>query len=333
MNCGGTIYKGSQETLAFPIHATDISELEIKIFTDGEYEDVKTLSEVTIEDNTLYVPIEENDFDLLKDGVIRYSLVYVDEGDTYRSDVCTTYYLKTPLAYSAQTADDFYDEGYDDGYEQGYHDAEISAGTCVTTVGHYELGPDFSGYSGEMYPDEYWNAWEYFDVTDTGYGAAKFDSGYTKGVTEQKAKLSAVTIYQNGTVTREDGWSAVTVNIPREWYNTVVVSGTFVTNQDFEYTYSPWKFGIDTLYGGDIYTGMLKETTKVDGQPIYNVHSFIDAEGAYPMSAGTHTFVSEFTATPSYMAPSAITFNLPIQWVGFEKETSHNIKVFITPNQ
>ena len=43
--------------------------------------------------------------------------------------------------------------------------------------------------------------------------AEAYQSGHTGGVNEQKSKLDSITITANTTVTREDGWSSVTVNV------------------------------------------------------------------------------------------------------------------------
>ena len=52
-----------------------------------------------------------------------------------------------------------------------------------------------------------------------------YDSGYTDGIAEQKSKLIGLDISSNGTVTRPDGWSAVTVNVP---------TGSTIYNQNKE---------------------------------------------------------------------------------------------------
>lgn len=41
-----------------------------------------------------------------------------------------------------------------------------------------------------------------------------YEEGYEDGVADQKAKLSAITITENGDYNREDGYSAITVNVP-----------------------------------------------------------------------------------------------------------------------
>lgn len=40
------------------------------------------------------------------------------------------------------------------------------------------------------------------------------DAAYARGIAEQKAKLTNITINTNGTYTREDGWNVVNVNVP-----------------------------------------------------------------------------------------------------------------------
>ncbi len=43
-----------------------------------------------------------------------------------------------------------------------------------------------------------------------------YERGVSDGKAQQKALLSATTIIDNGTFTREDGWSAVTVDVPQD---------------------------------------------------------------------------------------------------------------------
>lgn len=42
-----------------------------------------------------------------------------------------------------------------------------------------------------------------------------YDEGYEDGVADQKAKLSTISVTENGTYTRSDGYSAITVNVPQ----------------------------------------------------------------------------------------------------------------------
>lgn len=328
MNCQRTIWKGSQDELVAPIYLTDITELTIKYFTDGEYEFEKTLEDVIIADNVVYVPIEEDDFDLLKDGVVRYSITYTDGTDTYRSDICTNYYLKTPLDYSATSVTEIYQEGYDTGYEVGFEDGMTSSGNCETTIGYYSLTAEFSGASGPIFPEEGYNSFGYFEVTDDGFGSAKYQSGYTEGksdgVAEQKAKLSSTSFYSNGTYTREDGWSSVRVSVDQIRYNKVIVSGTFVTSADSTYVWEPAPFG---MYDITQYPSWFRWVAKVNNSPVQNILDYISAYGSFTMSAGTYTFVADLTDYNTDAQP----LDYPLQWVGFKNEISHNIKVFVIP--
>ena len=54
-------------------------------------------------------------------------------------------------------------------------------------------------------------------IYNNGYNAGEVDgynSGYTAGEVEQKSKLTNITISENGTYTREDGYNTVVVNVP-----------------------------------------------------------------------------------------------------------------------
>ena len=54
-------------------------------------------------------------------------------------------------------------------------------------------------------------------VYDNGYNEGEnigYNSGYTAGEVEQKSKLTNITIYENGTYTREDGYKTVVVDVP-----------------------------------------------------------------------------------------------------------------------
>lgn len=78
-------------------------------------------------------------------------------------------------------------------------------------------------------PDAGYDGLSKINVDATPYGNAKEQQGYnrgyttgwgeghasgvTDGVAEQKAKLQSATFESNGTYTREDGWSAVTVDV------------------------------------------------------------------------------------------------------------------------
>lgn len=89
------------------------------------------------------------------------------------------------------------EDAYESGYTSGYTDGiNACSGSCE---GIWEDGYD-SGYTDGQ---------ESVDCTDY------YLSGKTDGIAEQKAKLSSTAITENGTYTRPDGFSAVTVDVPQ----------------------------------------------------------------------------------------------------------------------
>lgn len=51
---------------------------------------------------------------------------------------------------------------------------------------------------------------------------APYEEGYLDGESAQKAKLEAITLTENGTTTREDGWNSVTVNVQPDLESKIV---------------------------------------------------------------------------------------------------------------
>lgn len=124
-----------------------------------------------------------------------------------------------------------YDSGHTDGYQEGYDSGYTDGQASVDCTDYYNNG----------YTDGYNSGY------DSGFtdGAASVDcadfynSGVTDGENNQKVKLSSTTITQNGTYTRADGWSAVTVNVAQTGY----------TQQDLDNAYaSGWSGGYDSGY-------------------------------------------------------------------------------------
>ena len=88
-----------------------------------------------------------------------------------------------------------YAEGYADGYESGY----TSGSTDGFDSGYTSGSTD--GYNSG-----------YTEGYDSG-STDGFNSGYTSGETHQKGLLTSTGITENGEYQRENGWSAITVNV------------------------------------------------------------------------------------------------------------------------
>lgn len=110
---------------------------------------------------------------------------------------------------------DGYDSGFTDGYNSGYTDGYNSGYTSGTTDGFQ------SGYTSGL-TDGYSSGWTdgYASGFTDGYNSGKTDgyqSGYTEGVEDgkdiQKRLMVSTAFTYNGVYQRDNGWSAVTVNV------------------------------------------------------------------------------------------------------------------------
>lgn len=341
MACSGRIYKGGPGTISVPFSAEDYSGVSVTFFTDGVYSIVKGEDELVIEDGYIYCTFAPTDLDILADGVLRYTIEYTSDGVSETISSTTPYYLRNAPSYTATSVQDIYNSGYtagfedceecdcseleaiafNSGYTAGLNDCGCSMETEKSVSLSFSPGDVPSG-SISITPDEGYAGMaqvnlNYQAALDFGYG-----EGFSAGVVNQKAKLSAVTLTSNSTYTRADGWSAVTVAVPAVRYNKVIISGTFITSADFRYTDGPYNLGMYTL---PEYPSWFKNVALVDGDSVLNIDSSVIDPGYYDILAGTHTFVADLTNYRWDAQP------LDYQWVGFENETSHNIKVFVIP--
>ena len=100
--------------------------------------------------------------------------------------------------------------------ENGYSEVTVNVAqtgatlttTAITSNGEYAAPQGYDGYSAVT-----------VNVPHTGHTdeemQAQYESGHTDGMADQKALLSSTTITENGTYTSENGFSAVTVNVPQ----------------------------------------------------------------------------------------------------------------------
>ena len=119
-----------------------------------------------------------------------------------------------------------YTSGVTDGIEEGKEEQKsLMVYTAITENGTYsredgynEIFVDVPTYSGGSYESGYTSGYTdgygsgYTDGREDGYGSG-YTSGKTDGVAEQKAKLVATAVTSNGTYSREDGFSSVSVNV------------------------------------------------------------------------------------------------------------------------
>jgi flagellar biosynthesis/type III secretory pathway protein FliH len=119
-----------------------------------------------------------------------------------------------------------YEEGYNDGFDKGVDKGIEQQKSKLETIvindnGTYEREdgynnievnvPDLNGSYDDGYADGKNDG--YNEGKDDGYNEG-YDVGYTDGGDNQKSKLEIITITENGSYSREDGYSNIEVNVP-----------------------------------------------------------------------------------------------------------------------
>ena len=166
-------------------------------------------------------------------GVVRNNAIVLDvaENGEYSANTEDSIYYKQVNVNVSGDAMTWYQSGYTDGYAVGRSDG-YSAGLSEGFEIGYESGSTdgFSeGYASGS-TDGYASGYDsgHTDGYSEGYNSGNTDgyisgfesghsSGVTDGIAEQKAKLSAITITQNGTYLREDGYDNIEVIVPSDW--------------------------------------------------------------------------------------------------------------------
>lgn len=105
-----------------------------------------------------------------------------------------------------------YDEGYIDGYIKGENDQKDRLTTIeITENGKYTREDGYSEVAVSVDLETPYNN-GYSDGLSAG-DTQGYDRGHKEGMAEQKAKLSSISITENGPYTSEDGFSQVIVNV------------------------------------------------------------------------------------------------------------------------
>lgn len=155
-------------------------------------------------------------------------------------------------SYAQQNYDDGFDDGFTDGYASGSTDEKaklsattFTANTAVTiSDGGYSAITVNVPQTGTSIPLSSITITENTAITETekAYSAITvnvpqtghtdqeleeaYESGHTEGMEDQKALLSSTAFTENGSYSRENGWSGVTVNIDTaSTYNSGYTSG------------------------------------------------------------------------------------------------------------
>ena len=197
------IYKGSEITLKLytriNCQSIETDKMRVVLFTTNPNNSYM-VNNVVVSGNTLLVTVGRNDLNSMEDGVINYIILgYDDNEEIYNSTRQSNYYLKTPDGYvakSIQTSKDVY----------------------IVDNGDYKI-----------LPDEDYSSIEEVNVHVEFDAEPYIQRGIELGEENQKSKLESVSITENGTYTREDGYNEIHVEVPD-------LNGDFQTGYDEGYT-------------------------------------------------------------------------------------------------
>lgn len=176
--------------------------LSAETFTDnGVYERENGISAITVEVD-LNAPYESGYTDGYSSGVehtqaLHTSTAFTENGEYQNENAWSSVTVNLDTAAT-------YNSGFTDGYTSGEtHQKSLMTSTALTVNGSYSAENGFSAVQ--------------VDVAQTGHTDQElqdaYDSGYTSGETHQKELLTTTAFTQNGSYTRQDGWSGVTVNL------------------------------------------------------------------------------------------------------------------------
>lgn len=182
------IYKGSEITLKLytriNCQSIEADKMRVVLFTTNPNNSYM-VNNVVVSGDTLLVTVGRNDLNAMEDGVINYIILgYDDNEEIYNSTRQSNYYLKTPDGYvakSVQTSKDVY----------------------IVDNGEYKI-----------LPDEDYSSIEEVNVHVEFDTEPYIQRGFELGEENQKSKLESVSITENGTYSREDGYNEVVVDVP-----------------------------------------------------------------------------------------------------------------------
>ena len=274
MACGGRVTKGGGMVVAIPFDATDVENLVVSVYTNGDEKIEKSGDDIRIGEGIIYVDMSKTDVDLLADGVVSYTMDYEIDGVQYSENGGTTNYIKTPKDYSAtsitEVVQSAYTEGHEVGYQEGYEAGrqeecpECSGGTsCNLQAKSQPIDGSGTGL-WNIYPDAGYDGMESVTILDDGYGEAKYEEGHAQGkqdgeavgydeaVSTIRSQSISLSVSANGTYSAntQDSiyFNEVNVNVPQS-------SGSSCNLQSGNLSLPPEGVGIWTLYPEEGYDG------------------------------------------------------------------------------
>ena len=211
------VYKGNEIEMRVFIktcsHFNTLSDLKLVFYTTNPEVCAIVTDNITLNGNIASVIIPNYLFGTMEDGVINYIVEgLIDNEDAFKIQRQSNYYLKTPEDYNEEgekiklqekVVVAIMDDVDADGVITIVPDEEYD-GMNKTQVDTTKLR---EGWFGEGYAQGESYGYE------TGYEKGN-TTGYESGKKDQKELLETITIKENGTYEKEDGYNQVIVDIP-----------------------------------------------------------------------------------------------------------------------
>lgn len=180
-----------------------------------------------------------------------------------------------------------YDKGYQDGYQDGIEDCggcHFQQKEVVLTATTETISPD-----------------QDYDGMDSVFVDARQLAleNYHEGEDEQKSKLETTTFDRNGEYTREDGWSAVTVDVPKDINLGTLVESPQMSDITYEYyikTFDPQEASVDGWGEVNLYMGTLIGESKNEQKALMTATTFTQ-NGLYRREDGWNEVIVEVPQT------------------------------------
>ena len=178
------IFKGSESTLRLLISKTGdyqaLTEIKIKLYTTDIENAIEIIDGIQVCKNIAIITLAPRAFMGMEDGLINYIIDGATEDDVFHTERQSNYMLKS-LSYINE-------------------DGVATQTMTIESNGEYRVTPNDG-----LYVDINVN------VPDLN---GSYEQGKTDGVNEQKSKLESISITENGTYTKEDGYNQIEVNVP-----------------------------------------------------------------------------------------------------------------------
>lgn len=186
------IFKGSESTLRLLISKTGdyqaLTEIKIKLYTTDIENAIEVIDGIEVDDNIATINLAPRAFMGMEDGLINYIIDGATEDDVFHTERQSNYMLKT-LSYINE-------------------DGVATQTMTIDSNGEYRITPNDG-----LYVDISVNVPDLNGSYDEGFNVG-YEQGKTDGVYEQKSKLGAINITENGVYSNEDGYNHIEVNVP-----------------------------------------------------------------------------------------------------------------------